>query len=265
MNRSIIDMCQNMSRSTMMLAERKSTKRALFTSPIKSPLSTNRKRKRSEESSEDSLMKLHRSFSLEVRSNASNVSFSRALSESSFNRPAAKSDELSDLHKKKLQWAVYKALQMKDVKPTHAQFKVYASVLARVTRKLLPGLKSELRTTEKMFRIAQLHSHAVVQGKSVDEIVGAYLKEPRVKRPQGYVGLEEFNRSTAAECLGERSKKDDSFKDGVGCNKENVLQDKANIMESIEKRREFAGYKSKLINDSRIDRIRKVISFDDEF
>lgn len=55
---------------------------------------------------------------------------------------------------------------------SHLHFKVYASVLARVIRRLLPnGGVVESRLGEKMITIANIHVSSVVSGKTVDEIV----------------------------------------------------------------------------------------------
>lgn len=100
-----------------------------------------------------------------------------------------------------------------------------------------------------MFRIARHHSYAVVKGKTVDEIWNEYVKN-RMKnqKPQGYIGIEEFNKSKRVETV----------------DKENVLQDKSNVSESGDKRREILGPKSRFLSQNRIDRIKKVISFEDK-
>jgi hypothetical protein len=128
---------------------------------------------------------------------------------------------------------------------------VFASVLARVTRRFLPNLRVEGRTSEKMFAIAKHHAHAVVKGKMVDEIINEYRKNKvKNQKPHGYIGIEEFNN------LNNRS---ENYAD-----KENILQDKINIIESIEKRREHSDSKSRLFIQNRIDRIKKVISFEEK-
>ncbi|XP_044264787.1 uncharacterized protein LOC123011432 [Tribolium madens] len=231
--------------------EKKSTKRALFSSPLKhspkkSPFKTG-KRKRID-FDEGNPSKLPRSSSLNVSKPDQKPSFNRSLSDTTSKLNSSKSEELSDQHKKKLQWAVYESLRLQNVTPTHPQYKVFASVLARVTRKFLPGLKFEGRTTEKMFRIARHHSYAVVKGKTVDEIVNEYVKN-RIKnqKPQGYIGIEEFN-----------GLKKDEVSD-----KENILHDRSNS-ENIEKRREVPGPKTRFLSSNRIERIKKVISFDEK-
>lgn len=147
----------------------------------------------------------------------------------------------------KLQWAVYEALREREVTPSHPQFKLFASILARVTRKILPYVThgitgKEIGTSEKMLRITRNHVFSVVKGKSIDEIVDDYLRNrAKHSKPQGYVGLEEFNSAK---------------KEG------NVLQDRSNVLESLEKIKLNSLGKPKAA--SNIDRIRKVINFGDD-
>lgn len=68
------------------------------------------------------------------------------------------------------------ALRSQGIRMDHPQFKVYASVLARVTRRFLPNLfmstgRSEGSTSETILRIAKKYVFAVTRGKTVDEIV----------------------------------------------------------------------------------------------
>ncbi|EFA07347.2 hypothetical protein TcasGA2_TC015944 [Tribolium castaneum] len=228
--------------------EKKSTKRALFSSPLKhspkkSPFKIG-KRKRID-FDEGNASKLPRSSSLNLIKPEPKPCFNRSLSDT---LNSSKSEELSDQHKKKLQWAVYESLRLQNVTPTHPQYKVFASVLARVTRKFLPGLKFEGRTTEKMFRIARHHSFAVVKGKTVDEIVNEYVKS-RMKnqKPQGYIGIEEFH----------------GLRKDEGSDKENILVDRSNV-ESVEKKRDVPGPKTRFLSSNRIERIKKVISFEEK-
>ncbi|RZC39424.1 uncharacterized protein BDFB_004689 [Asbolus verrucosus] len=228
------------------LIEKKSTKRALFSSPLKRPSPAKSpfklgKRKRND-GDEENPSKFARSASMDVRPTQSKPALNRTLSDSTL-RP--KTEALSEQHKKKLQWAVYESLSLQNIHSTHPQFKVFASVLARVTRKFLQSARLEGRTTDKMFRIARCHSYAVVKGKSVDEIVNEYMRNKmKNQKPQGYVGIEEFQNSR---------------------NRDSSFLDKENIIESIEKRREHAGQRSKFVYENRIDRIKKVISFEDGF
>jgi hypothetical protein len=239
--------------------EIKSTRRALFPSPLKhspqkkSPFkfgALEKKRKRNDDD-EGNPSKFIRSLSMDVqqmRPESKSV-FSRTLSETITTR--GKQEELSEQHKKKLQLAVHESLRLQNVTPSHPQYKVFASVLARVTRRFLPNLRVEGRTSEKMFAIAKHHAHAVVKGKMVDEIINEYRKNKvKNQKPHGYIGIEEFNN------LNNRS---ENYAD-----KENILQDKINIIESIEKRREHSDSKSRLFIQNRIDRIKKVISFEEK-
>lgn len=210
-------------------------------------LGLEKKRKRTDNDTSNP-PKLSRSMSFEPHSQKSDSSFmfNRTLSENFTSKP----EELSEQHKKKLQWAVYESLRLQKVTPSHPHYKIFASVLARVTRKFLPSLRFEGRTTEKMFRIARYHSYAVVKGKSVDEIVNDYVKNKMKNlKPHGYVGIEEVRKIE-----NERNSTD----------KENILQDKMNIIESIEKRKEQVGSKTRFLSQNRIDQIKKVIRFEEK-
>ncbi|KAJ8971816.1 hypothetical protein NQ317_004846 [Molorchus minor] len=138
----------------------------------------------------------------------------------------SQSGELSALHKKKLQWAVYEALRSQNIMPIHPQFKMFASVLARVTRRFLLNLSSngprpDGGTSERMLRITRHHVYAVVKGKTVDEIINDYLKNrTKAVRPQGYVGIQEFN---------------DKNKEAAN-DKENAISSKINSVASLEKK-----------------------------
>lgn len=150
----------------------------------------------------------------------------------------------------KLQWAVYEALRSQNITPTHNQFKVFASNLARITRKLLPynAPGKEIGTTERMLRITLHHIHAVIKGRSVDEIVQEWLRnKSRSAKPQGYIGIDDFSTNS-------NSNRKNSF---------NVLQDKANVLESLEKKKSIEPIKLKLGN-IQVERIRKAIDFGDD-
>lgn len=145
---------------------------------------------------------------------------------------------------------MYEALKTQNVTATHPQFKVFASILARVTRKFLPNLGSNMPrpeggTSDRMFRIARHHVYAVVKGKSVEEIIGEYLKSrKRQQKPQGYVAIEDFNKSREADKENVNVVKSSSKSSST---RKNVLSDNQNI-----------------INENRVDRIRKVINFGDD-
>lgn len=151
----------------------------------------------------------------------------------------------------KLQWAVYEALRSQNIVHTHNQFKVFASNLARIIRKLLPlnAPVKEVGTTERMLRIAKYHVHAVIKGRSVDEIVQEFLKN-RMKnsKPQGYVGIDEFVNNTI------NNNRKPTY---------NVLQDKANVLESLEKKKLAEPTKPKM-GSIQVERIRKAIDFGDD-
>lgn len=118
---------------------------------------------------------------------------------------------------------------------------MFASILARVTRRFLPNLsgnapRPEGGTSERMLRIARQHVFAVTRGKTVDEIIQS-VQESRAKipvKPTGYVGPNSC--SLLDNTCSTR-------------NKENVFHDSANIMPRKQ--------------ENKIDRVRKVINFDD--
>lgn len=107
-----------------------------------------------------------------------------------------------------------------------------------------PG--KEVGTTQRMLRITMHHVHAVIKGRSVDEIVQESLRnKAKSTKPQGYVSIEDFSSN---------SNRKPSF---------NVLQDKVNVLESLEKKKFSEPNKSKLGN-IQVERIRKAIDFGDD-
>jgi len=253
--------------------EKNQLRRALFASPRKvSPFKEKKspfkhalkygfekKRKRSE-SDDIRPSKMPRSMSMDVRPGTSenNRSFTRTQSELniSLNRSQSQLD-LTDVQKKKLQWAVYSALQTQNITNSHPQWKVWASVLGRATCRIftsqmasrgVAAAKSEVGTTERMNRIARRYALLATKGKSVEEIISEYLKsKPRVLKPQGYVAPEDYN----------------NIKNKVTSDiKENVFQDRVNIIQSWEKQK-FEQI-AKPATDNKIERIRKVINFGDD-
>lgn len=144
---------------------------------------------------------------------------------------------------------MYEALRSQDIVPSHNQFKVFASNLARITRKVLPltAPGKQVGTTERMLRITRHHVHAVIKGRSVDDIVQEYLRNKvKTAKPQGYIGIENDSSGTA--------NRKPSF---------NVLQDKANVLSSLENSKLSVPNKPKLGN-TQIERIRKAINFGDD-
>ncbi|KAL3287224.1 hypothetical protein HHI36_001701 [Cryptolaemus montrouzieri] len=228
---------------------------SLFSSPNKkSPFENvslfEKKRKRDEK--DDGISnpsKFFRSQSTDIRSLENNENESLL--------PRTKSDilpssqpliDLSAAHKKKLQWAVYESLKLQNISTSHPQFKVYASVLARVTRRfiLASNVRLEGGTSEKMLRIARHHSFAVVKGKSVEEIMSEYNRnKAKSSKPQGYIAPEDYQRTLNRES-------------SVG--KESALRDRSNTGDSIRNSNARAIVAKP---ESRIDRIRKVINFEE--
>lgn len=142
---------------------------------------------------------------------------------------------------------MYEALRSQNISPTHNQFKIFASNLARITRKLLPltATGKEVGTTERMLRITRYHVHAVIKGRLVDEIVQEYLRnKAKNVKPHGYIGIDDIATNNS-------NNRKLSF---------NVLQDKANVLESLEKKRQSELNKPKLGN-LQVERIRKAIDF----
>lgn len=102
-------------------------------------------------------------------------------------------------------------------------------------------------TSERMLRIARHHVYAVVKGKSVDEIINEYLKNrKKLQKPQGYVAVEDFNKSKESD-LNKENVNVVKSSTKSGSNRKNVLSENQNI-----------------INENRVDRIRKVINFGDD-
>lgn len=104
-----------------------------------------------------------------------------------------------------------------------------------------------------MLRIARQHVFSVIKGKSVDEIVQDYQKSRlKIAKPSGYISKEQANsfNQENRECNSNSS------------HKGNVLQDRSNILNSNDK-----GSSTKLKSgrlDNKVDRVRKVINFDED-
>nr|CAI5856750.1 unnamed protein product [Callosobruchus analis] len=242
------------------------TKRALFSSPNRrSPLKRSpfkrspfleKKRKRTDSEEGQPVSKMPRSMSsMSEISRPSDPETKTLLSRTKsdveisgmMRQPLG---ELSAVHKKKLQWAVYEALRSQNVTPTHNQFKLFASVLARVTRRLMLNVnlgqpRPEGSTTERMLRIAKHHVISVIKGKSVEEIISEYNRlKAKTFKPQGYIGIEEFNRLESMS-------------------KENILRERIeNAANSANKPVE--NLQTKFTPNNRVERIRKVIKFGDD-
>lgn len=119
-------------------------------------------------------------------------------------------------------WAVSTALKKKSITTSHENFNSYASVLAKVVKRLyLESVTSKMESTSAtMLRLSDRLVFWVIQGKTVDEI---YLDEKNrqeaaknaLKKPTGYIGPEEFalqkellNKSitsTSTECATSQS------------------------------------------------------------
>ncbi|KAF5304898.1 hypothetical protein FQR65_LT00782 [Abscondita terminalis] len=235
--------------SSLYPARRKMTpKRALFKSPDKqSPFKSNevcdKKRKRTD-MDDGHPSKISKNISGEI----SDLDSSNEIKSESVSK-ASSSIDIMQHRKKKLLWTVGEALRSQNIDFKHPQFKVYASVLARLIRHFLPtlftnGPRPEGSTTESMLRVARQYVFAVTRGKTVDQIIRESQKnKPRLRRPSGYIGLDKINDPVSAFQVK---------------NKENILQDRVNIMEA-------ASCDNKQLNKTRrsenVERIRRVINF----
>ncbi|KAF2901418.1 hypothetical protein ILUMI_04765 [Ignelater luminosus] len=239
-----------MSISSLYPAKRKMTpKRALFMSPEKSPSkrieNCDRKRKRIDSESEQP-NKISRIISSELKSSSNESSRTVTRSQSSTTSSFQTQDIVAH-RKKKMLWAVAEALRSQNIDMKHPQFKVFASVLARLIRHFLPNLftngpRPEGSSTESMLRIARQHVFAVTRGKTVEQIIKEAESKVRVAKPSGYVGLEKVESMR---------------------NKENVLQDRVNIIGSGRLQSD-ASHLNKNSRPANVERIRKVIDFGEE-
>ncbi|KAK5647581.1 hypothetical protein RI129_002473 [Pyrocoelia pectoralis] len=231
--------------SSIYPARRKMTpKRALFKSPDKQSTSVkdvcDKKRKRVEDVQQVS-NKLARGIPTDTEDSSSDTKPSTSL---------GSSQDISQHRKKKLMWTVAEALRTQNIDLKHPQFKVYASVLARVIRHFLPNLftngpRTEGSTTESMLRIARQYVFAVTRGKTVDQIIREAQKKSRIRRSSGCTDLDKLGE--ASNVLQVR-------------NKENILQDRINIMEESSNNRPL----NKVRRSEKVERIRRVINFGDD-
>lgn len=75
-------------------------------------------------------------------------------------------------HKKKILWAVSQALQNKKITVKHEKFKDYATVMARIVKKLFLEYNDTTTnsTSEKLLKFANNIAFSVIKGKSYEEI-----------------------------------------------------------------------------------------------
>ncbi|XP_037042484.1 uncharacterized protein LOC119078870 isoform X2 [Bradysia coprophila] len=109
--------------------------------------------------------------------------------------------QLSQSHRRKLLWAVSTSLRKKNINSQHKDFTAFASVLAKVVKRLFLETRDEsTSTSDTMIRIADRLVFWVVQGKSIDEI---YLNEKMRKenlraaskiKLKGYIGPEDYEK-----------------------------------------------------------------------
>ncbi|XP_013106845.2 uncharacterized protein LOC106086646 [Stomoxys calcitrans] len=120
----------------------------------------------------------------------------------SYSETAASSNGLTENQKKKLLWAVSQALQERKITAKHESFKQYASILARVVRRIFQEYhqKGSASNSETMLRLAKKYVFNVTTGASADDI---YLqaksqlddsKRQSTSRLSGYIGPEEYQQ-----------------------------------------------------------------------
>ncbi|XP_014485780.1 PREDICTED: uncharacterized protein LOC106750162 [Dinoponera quadriceps] len=82
--------------------------------------------------------------------------------------------ELSDVHRKKLLWAVAEALRSKGIGMSHPRFKQYAANLARTIKKFMPDLENKNiprkpgSTSDRMLKLAKHHVLFLIDTRSTD-------------------------------------------------------------------------------------------------
>ncbi|XP_075165519.1 cyclin E-interacting protein minus isoform X2 [Haematobia irritans] len=120
----------------------------------------------------------------------------------SYSETSATSNSLTENQKKKLLWAVSQALQERKITAKHESFKQYASILARVVRRIFQEYfqKGSTSNSETMLRLAKKYVYNVTGGASADDI---YLqaksqidesKRQSTSRLSGYIGPEEYQQ-----------------------------------------------------------------------
>nr|XP_034183988.1 uncharacterized protein LOC117606086 [Osmia lignaria]XP_034183989.1 uncharacterized protein LOC117606086 [Osmia lignaria] len=83
-------------------------------------------------------------------------------------------NELSDIHRKKLLWAVAEALRSEGVGMSHPKFKPYATNLVRIIKKLMPELENKNiprklgSTSDRMLKLAKHHVLSVINARPTD-------------------------------------------------------------------------------------------------
>ncbi|XP_041984617.1 uncharacterized protein LOC121737125 isoform X2 [Aricia agestis] len=166
------------------------SKRALFGSPVKPEetkssdgtisdrfhMDLKRKRNPFDEGPENR-SKIAKSLSFGGDSITSSQPSSIPLNRRASEMPASRNmAELNETHKKKLLWAVTEALRLHGWKMSSPGFKEKASLLARLTRRLLtlpPHAAKlaapKLSTSDTLFKLARQYVFAIIQGRTVEE------------------------------------------------------------------------------------------------
>lgn len=135
---------------------------------------------------------------------------SRNLNKASSETILHPSQQLSNSHKQKLLWAVSTALKKKSITTTHANFKEFASTLAKVVKRIYLESESQKAdsTSVTMLRLAEKFVFWVIQGKSVDELYLAEKARAEQEKQQqfgklsGYIAPEEFENRRKSQLRG---------------------------------------------------------------
>ncbi|CAK1550786.1 unnamed protein product [Leptosia nina] len=177
---------QTISRTNSMSVPNQAIKsrRSLFGSPIRQAETKSMdgtssdnflKRKRDDDDIDTNRSKIAKSLSFggDTLDCPQSIPLNRRASEMLSSKNSA---ELNELHKKKLLWAVSEALRLHGWRMSSPGFKEKASLLARLTRKLLtlPAHSAKLNapklsTSDTLFKLAKQYVFAIIQGRTVDE------------------------------------------------------------------------------------------------
>ncbi|XP_026741470.1 uncharacterized protein LOC113503629 isoform X2 [Trichoplusia ni] len=171
--------------STSVPAQAMKSKRALFGSPVRADTKSmdgtqsdqflKRKRDLIDDDGDNGRSKIAKSLSFggDTYGSSHSLAFARRASEAFATKTT---NEWSEIHKKKLLWAVSEALRAHGWRMSSAGFREKASSLARLTRRLLtlPPHAARLAaptlsTSDVMLKIARQYVFAIIQGRSIDE------------------------------------------------------------------------------------------------
>lgn len=242
-----------MAPSTSVPLQAMKSKRALFGSPVTAETKScdgsqsdqflKRKRDAFDDEPISSRSKIAKSLSFGGDTVSSSQSFllCRRASEVVMTKNMA---ELNDNHKQKLLWAVSVALRVHGWGMSRPGFREKASLLARLTRRLLtlPPHRARLAnphlsTSDTMHRVARIYAFAIIQGRTVEDC----FEEEKTKlsnevntKVSGYISASAYQQlkekqqtSTFTSQIKENSWSDSSTKqDQSRSSSKNILQDK---------------------------------------